>query len=175
MENFCFDLTAIVVGSRRHTAIQQITNVFTQKNIVYEYCENIYSALAFIGKVPAGANVIVIGNFVPLTADTVRFFSLTPKYVTVKFCCIAEKLCEPMQSILRHSAKNDVIFINRAEQLLPIIQEYRISNDIDIGPLTNGKDFASRISLIADNFFLTEAEQNALLGDKSDESFANTE
>lgn len=48
MENFCFDLTAIVIGNTRQSAFRQITSFLRKSNVSFGVCDSVYSAMPLI-------------------------------------------------------------------------------------------------------------------------------
>lgn len=115
----------------------------------------------------------MFGRFLPLTEEVFHFLSFTSKAGNIRVCCIAEILYESLQNKWQEALKAGLILVDTPEQLTDIIKQYRIGNDGGI--LRNKKHFAERISTLAENFFLTQDEQSALLGETSNASVAITE
>jgi len=163
MENLCSNITAIVVGNKKQTLVAEAATCLDRINIPYKLCEDIYSAVVMIVTAPAD-NLLVIGCFTALTAENMRLFSLAPKGKKVSFCCILKKCSDHLQPKAMAAAQAGVFVINDAEHIEIIIKQCRNTEVAVAKPKTGGRDFASRITSLADNFFLTQAEQDALLG-----------
>jgi hypothetical protein len=163
MENLCTDITAIVVGGTKQTLVAEAVACLNRINIPYELCEDIYSAVAMISAASAGGNLLVIGSFTALTTENMRLFSLAPKGRKVSFCCILKNWSGHFQPKAMTAAQAGVFIINDAEHIEHIIKQCGTVETVT-KPKTGGRDFASRITSLADKFFLTQAEQDALLG-----------
>jgi hypothetical protein len=173
MEKICLDLTAIVVGSPRRNFVEQAASHLAHTNISYEICEDVYSAAAIMANAPAGKNLLIVGCFAALMVENMRLFSLSPKDKKVFFCCIMEKWFQPLQSSLLAAAKTGVFIVNSAEQIADVIEQCTNASSI-VRQKTGGRDFTARIGSLADSFFLTQAEQDALLGIEHDTDAAKS-
>jgi len=162
MENLCTDITAIVVGGQKQKLVAEAVACIERINIPYELCDDIYSAVAMIVTAPAG-NLLVVGCFTTLTSENMRLFSLVPKGKKVSFCCILKKWSDHFQPKVMAATQAGVFVINDAEHIEIIIKQCRHS-EAAAKPKTGGRDFSSRITSLADKFFLTRAEHDALLG-----------
>ncbi|MDO8303558.1 MAG: hypothetical protein Q7T18_09980 [Sedimentisphaerales bacterium] len=172
MEKYYSGFAAVVVGHGRQRLVQETADHLDRLSIPFEICEDIYSAAATIATSLAGSNLLVIGCFSAMTAENMRFFSLSPKDKKVSFCCIVQKWSDTMQPSATAAAQAGVIVINTVQQLESIIKQCKGPEPAAVRPKATGRDFASRIASLADNFFLTQAEQDALLGVNDN---ANTE
>ena len=162
MENLSTDITAIVVGGKKQTLVAEAIACLARLNVPYELCDDIYSAVATLIANPAD-NLLVVGCFTALTAENMRLFSLTPKGKKVSFCCILKKWSDHVQPKAMAAAEAGVFVIHDAEHIEMIIKQCR-HTEAAAKPKAGGRDFASRITSLADKFFLTQAEQDALLG-----------
>jgi hypothetical protein len=172
MEKFYSDMTAIVVGSSRQNLIRETIVFLDQIDIAFELCEDIYSAAAAIAAAPAGQNLLVVGCFTALTVENMRLFSLVPRDKKVFFCGIIKKWFDHLQPKAIAAVQAGVFVINNVEQLENIIAQHRCATTAAMPLKVAGKSFSSRIASLADTFFLTQAEHDALLGANHN---ANTE
>jgi hypothetical protein len=163
MEKCRSDITAIVVGNARQTLVHTITAYLNRKNISSKVCEDIYTAVAAMAAAPAGTNLLVIGGFTTLAAEDMRLFSLALNGKKVVYCCLIEKWFAHLQTKLAAAARAGVIVINSTEQIENAIKQCQ-TFDTAVQQKAIGRDFASRIASLADNYFLTQAEHDALLG-----------
>lgn len=162
MESLSTDITAIVVGGKKQTLVAEAIACLARLNVPYELCDDIYSAVATFIANPAD-NLLVVGCFTALTAENMRLFSLAPKGKKVSFCCILKNWSGHFQPKAMTAAQAGVFIINDAEHIEHIIKQCGTVETV-AKPKTGGRDFASRITSLADKFFLTQAEQDALLG-----------
>jgi hypothetical protein len=171
MEKFCSDLTVIVVGSELQRLVREITAYLDQTAIAFDVCEDIYSAAAEIAICPAETNLLIIGCFTALTAENMRIFSLVPKGRNIFFCCVIQKWFDHLQPLATAAARPGVFIITAFDELENVIKQ--CGGDTAARPKTKNRDFASRIASLADNFFLTQAEHDALLGATNDAATEN--
>jgi hypothetical protein len=162
MEKFCSDLTVIVVGSERQRLIREIIAYLDHAAIAFDVCEDIYSAAAEMAVCPAETNLLIVGCFSSLTAEKMRIFSLVSKGGKISFCCVIQKWFDHLQPMATAAARPGVFIINNIDEIEIVIKQ--CGGDTAVRQKTNGRDFASRIASLADNFFLTQAEHDALLG-----------
>jgi hypothetical protein len=162
MEKFCFDLTVVVVGSERQRLVREVTAYLDQAAIAFDVCDNIYSAAAIMAICPAETNLLIVGCFTALTAENMRIFSLVPKGRKISFCCVIQKWFEHLQPLATAAARPGVFIITTIDEIETVIKQ--CGGDTAVRQKTKGKDFTSRIASLADNFFLTQAEHDALLG-----------
>lgn len=162
MEKFCSDLTVIVVGSERQRLVREITAYLDQAAIAFNLCDDIYLAAAEMAICPAGTNLLIVGCFTALTAEKMRIFSLVPKDRNISFCCVIQKWFDHLQPMATAAARPGVFIVNNIDEIEIVIKQ--CGGDTAVRQKTKSNDFASRIASLADNFFLTQAEHDALLG-----------
>jgi hypothetical protein len=160
-----WDLSAIVVVGARQKLIRDIIAQLDQLNTPYMVCEDIYAVVARLAALPAGANIVAVGSIAAFM--DMRILSLAPAGGKIRFCCIAKRSFGPMQGRLFELAKAGVFVIDSAEKIESVINQCRIENTACSEEKGGRKDFSQRIAAIADSFFLTQAEQDALLGVQS--------
>jgi len=174
MANFCSGLTAVVIGTARQKLIHEVTSYFNQVNIPFVIYEDVYSALAAMTTAPAEVNLLVVGCFETLAVEDMRLFSLVPKGRNVFFCCIIKKWFEFLQIRLLEAVKAGIFVVNSVEQIDDVIKQCRgVKTPVAARQKTEDRDFAARIASLADSFFLTQAEQEALLGAEYNEDTEN--
>jgi hypothetical protein len=164
MEKYCSDFAAIVVGHKRQDIIQKTIAYLDRINVPFEMCENVYSAAAIIATASTGSTLLVVGCFSSLTVENMRLFSLAPRDKKVFFCCILQKWFDHLSPSTLAAAQAGVFVINRAEQIDSVIKQCKGTETATVRSKVPGRDFASRIASLADKFFLTQVEQDALLG-----------
>lgn len=162
MEKFCSDLRVIVVGNDRQRLVREITAYLGQTAIAFDVCDDIYWAAAELALCPAETNLLIVGCFTALTAENMRIFSLVPKGRNISFCCVIQKWFDHLQPLATAAARPGVFIINAVDELENVIK--LCGGETAVPQKMKGRDFASRIASLADNFFLTQAEHDALLG-----------
>jgi hypothetical protein len=156
---------AIVVGNSNH--IGRISEVLARSGISFTICKDVFETALEVA-VSKADKLIVIGCILALSFENFKIVELFADKDGVKFCGISQNCPAKLaQDFQRFTTKTNVCTAASPEEVLKLIEQSS-SVRADAGVIKveskHTDSFHKKMAALADRFFLTKAEQDALMG-----------
>jgi len=161
-------LQAIVVGSSSDEFVRDVLNLPDGYNIEIVRCEDVYSGVCKLGEALGG---VVVGRHEELAREDGRFFDVARKY-GYTCCCFVDKNLAGRQRELAKAMERGALLVTELGEIDEVLMElsHRSSAHKSRARGDGGRGLIGRSpaggasGLLKDEFLMTKAELDALLG-----------
>jgi len=109
-----------VVGARGDDFVGQAKAVLDDFEVEYSLCEDIYSAVALLAKMPAG--VVVLGRFEQLNREGARFFEMLREQGHI-CCCYADTVATFRRKGIFEAARAGAMVLQKPSQVEQVVSK----------------------------------------------------
>ena len=161
-------LQAIVVGSSSDEFVRDVLNLSGRYDLDTVLCEDVYSGICKLGEALGG---VVVGRHEELAREDGRFFDVARRY-GFTCCCFVDKNVAGRQRELLKAMEHGALLVTELGKIDELLMELADRNGAhesrargDGGRGLIGRSPAAGASgLLKDEFLMTKAELDALLG-----------
>ncbi|MBN2272670.1 MAG: hypothetical protein JXN61_18800 [Sedimentisphaerales bacterium] len=161
MAELASGLKVIVVGSSADGFVRDVLNLSNGCGVDTIFCEDVYSCVSKLGRSAGG---LVVGRLDELSREDGRLFDVARMY-GYKCCCFVDRNIAGRQKELLKAMERGALLAAEVEQIGEMLMKLSDKNNTpESTARTDGPATGATSSFFKDEFLITKAEMNALLG-----------